>query len=105
MRLLNKIPKLQLNLLKCRAGNTDDMNSNLVNGVFYSPGDMTSMEITAEVYVDRTSVEVCIDNGAYSYSLERKPVLAPKEVIQFWGNQIEVKTLKFTQQNQSGNKT
>jgi fructan beta-fructosidase len=70
------------------------MNSNLVNGVFYSPEDMASMEITADVYVDRTFVEVFIDNGAYSYSLERKPVSAPKEVIQFWGNQIEAKNLE-----------
>lgn len=71
-----------------------DINSNLVNGVFYSPEDMTSMEITADIYVDRTSVEVFIDNGAYSYSLERNPVSASKEIIQFWGNQIEVKNLE-----------
>jgi fructan beta-fructosidase len=72
-----------------------DLNSNLVNGVFYSPEDMTSMEITADIYVDRTSIEVFIDNGSYSYSLERKPVSSAKESLLFWGNQIEVKNLEL----------
>lgn len=72
-----------------------DMNSNLVNGVFYSPEDMTSMEITADIYVDRTTVEVFIDNGAYSYSLQRKPVSDAKEALNFWGNRIEVKNLEI----------
>lgn len=68
-----------------------DLNANRVNGVFYSPEDMTSMEVTADIYVDRTSIEVFIDGGAYSYSLERKPVSTAKEGIQFWGNRIDVK--------------
>lgn len=72
-----------------------DLNSNLVNGVFYSPKDMTSMEITADIYVDRTSIEVFIDNGAYSYSLERKPVSTNKDGLLFWGNRIEVKNLEL----------
>ncbi|GAB3994959.1 glycoside hydrolase family 32 protein [Spirosoma daeguense] len=72
-----------------------DMNSNLVNGVFYSPEDMTSMEITADIYVDRTSIEVFIDGGAYSYSLERKPVANNQEGLKFWGNRIDVKELKL----------
>lgn len=70
-----------------------DLNANLINGVFYSPEDMTSMEVSADIYVDRTSVEVFIDGGAYSYSLERKPVATNKEGLRFWGNQIEVKNL------------
>ncbi len=69
-----------------------DLNSNRVNGVFYSPEDMTSMEITADIYVDRTSVEVFIDNGAYSYSFERKPNNS-KDGLVFWGNNIEIKDL------------
>ncbi|QPH39334.1 glycoside hydrolase family 32 protein [Pedobacter endophyticus] len=71
-----------------------DMNFNLVNGVFYSPEDMTSMEISADIYIDRTSVEVFIDNGAYSYSLERKPDAKSTEGFQFWGNNVEIKDLK-----------
>lgn len=72
-----------------------DMNSNLVNGVFYSPEDMTSMEITADIYVDRTTAEVFIDNGAYSYSLQRKRDPGAKEALNFWGNRIEVKKLEI----------
>lgn len=71
-----------------------DMNSNLVNGVFYSPEDMTSMEITADILIDKTSVEVYIDNGAYSYSMERKPNIKNKEGFHFWGNNIEVRNLE-----------
>src|SRR5699024_10792287 len=48
-----------------------DLNANKVNGVFYSPNDKTSMEITADVYIDKTSVEVFTDEGAYSYSMEK----------------------------------
>ncbi|QHV96483.1 DUF4980 domain-containing protein [Spirosoma endbachense] len=72
-----------------------DLNANLVNGVFYSSETMTSMELTADLYVDRTSIEVFIDGGAYSYSIERKPVSTAKEALQFWGNRIEVKDLKL----------
>lgn len=72
-----------------------DMNSNRVNGVFYSPADCTSMEITADILIDRTSVEVFIDNGAYSYSMERKPHNDNNEGFHFWGNNIEIKNLKL----------
>ena len=71
-----------------------DMNSNRVNGVFYSPEDMTSMEITADIILDKTSVEVYIDGGAYSYSMERRPDMKNKEGFHFWGNNIEVKDLE-----------
>ncbi|GAB4025959.1 hypothetical protein GCM10028809_08560 [Spirosoma gilvum] len=72
-----------------------DLNANLVNGVFYSPETMTSMELTADIYVDRTSIEVFIDGGAYSYSLERKPVSGAKENLEFWGNRIEIRDFKL----------
>jgi fructan beta-fructosidase len=71
-----------------------DINFNLVNGVFYSPEDMTSMEISADIYIDRTSIEVFIDGGAYSYSMERRPDTKNTEGFHFWGNNIEVKELK-----------
>ena len=71
-----------------------DMNGNKVNDVFYSPEDMTSMEITADVILDKTSVEVFIDNGAYSYSMERKAHGGNRDGFHFWGNNIEVKELK-----------
>jgi fructan beta-fructosidase len=76
-----------------------DMNFNRVNGVFYSPEDRTSMEITADIFVDKTSVEVFIDGGAYSYSMERKPHPGNKEGFHFFGNNIEVKSLEVYQMN------
>jgi fructan beta-fructosidase len=70
-----------------------DMNANRVNGVFYSPDDMTSMEITADIIVDKTSAEVFIDDGAYSFCIERKPYTG-SEGYHFRGNAIEIKDLK-----------
>ena len=70
------------------------MNSNLINGVFYSPDDRTSMELIADIYIDRTSIEVFIDGGAYSYSMKRSPREGNREGLHFWGNNIEVKNLE-----------
>ncbi len=50
-----------------------DMNGTRINGVFYSPEDMTSMELSFDMYIDRTLVEAFIDGGAYSYSMEFRP--------------------------------
>jgi len=72
-----------------------DMNYNRVNDVFYSPEDMTSMKISADIYIDRTSIEVFIDDGAYSYSMERKPASGNTEGLHFWGNNIEVTSLQI----------
>ncbi|MFA6701525.1 MAG: DUF4980 domain-containing protein [Dysgonamonadaceae bacterium] len=70
-----------------------DMNNNTVNGVFYSPEDMTSMEISADIFIDKSSVEVFIDNGAYSYSFERK-INDQNKDFNFWGNNIQIKNLE-----------
>jgi fructan beta-fructosidase len=71
-----------------------DMNFNLINGLFYSPEDMTSMEISADIIIDKTSVEVFIDGGAFSYALERKPEQNNTDGLKFFGNRITVKSLK-----------
>lgn len=71
-----------------------DLNPNLLNGMFYSPEDPTSMELSADIYIDRTSIEVFIDGGAYSYSMERRPNPNNTEGLHFWGNNIEVKDLE-----------
>jgi fructan beta-fructosidase len=71
-----------------------DMNANTINGVFYSSQDMTSMELTADIFIDRTSIEVFIDGGLYSYSMERRPRGDNKEGFHFWGNNMEVKNLE-----------
>lgn len=69
-----------------------DMNWNTVNGVFYSPEDMTSMEISADIIIDKTSVEVFIDGGAYSLSMEKNG-RDLNEGFNFWGNNILIKNL------------
>ena len=71
-----------------------DMNFNQVNGLFYSPEDMTSMEISADIIIDKTSVEVFIDGGAFSYAIERKSDPDNRDGFKFFGNRIEVKSLK-----------
>ncbi len=71
-----------------------DLNPNTVNGVFYSPEDMTSMEISADIIVDRTSFEVFVDGGAYSFSMERRPHGNNKEGYRFYGNNIEIRKLE-----------
>lgn len=71
-----------------------DMNSTTLNGHFYSPQDPTSMELSADIYIDRTSIEVFIDGGLYSYSMERRPDNNNKEGFHFWGNRVEVKELE-----------
>jgi fructan beta-fructosidase len=71
-----------------------DMNFNQINGLFYSPEDPTSMEISADIIIDRTSVEVFIDGGAFSYAIERKSDPENKDGFRFFGNRIEVKSLK-----------
>ena len=38
-----------------------DMSFSQVNGLFYSPEDRTSLEITADIIIDKTSVEVFVD--------------------------------------------
>jgi len=70
-----------------------DLNFNTVNGVFYSPENMTSMEVTADIFLDKTSVELFIDDGAYSCSFERKKDHR-KEGFRFWGNNIRIKSLR-----------
>ena len=71
-----------------------DMNFNLINGLFYSPDDRTSMEISADIILDKTSVEVFVDGGAFSYSMERKADPTNKEGFKFFGNTVEIKNLK-----------
>ena len=69
-----------------------DMNRNTVNGTFYSPEDIGSMELTFLALIDRTSVEVFIDGGAYSYVMERRNHNGSG--FNFWGTNIMVKNLE-----------
>ena len=40
----------------------------LFNGAFYSTEDITGLSFPVEIYIDRTGVEVFIDNGLYTWS-------------------------------------
>lgn len=71
-----------------------DMNGNTLNGRFYSPQDPTSMELSADIYIDRTTIEVFIDGGIYSYSMERRPQAGNAEGFVFHGNRITVTNLE-----------
>lgn len=69
-----------------------DMNGNRVNGTFYSPENMTSMELSVDMIVDRSIAEVFVDNGAYVHYVERRT--NNDDGYMFWGNNIEIKSLK-----------
>lgn len=71
-----------------------NMNSNTVNGVFYSPQDPTSTEITADIYLDRTSAEVFVDGGLYSYSMGRTVPSGDDARFRLDGNRVTVKSLE-----------
>lgn len=72
-----------------------DLNANTLNGRFYAPEQPTDMRLRADVYIDRTSVEVFIDGGRYSYSLERRAEPGNDEGFRFHGNRIRVAELEL----------
>lgn len=75
-----------------------DLNRNTLNGQFYSPQDPTSLSLTMDIYIDRASVEVFIDDGLYSYSMERQMNASPgsaTEGFEFWGTDISVTDLQL----------
>ena len=71
-----------------------DMNFNTVNGVFYSPEEPTSMELSVDILIDKTSVEVFVDDGAYSFSLQLETRPARRDGLQFWGNRPEILSIE-----------
>ncbi len=71
-----------------------DLNYNKLNDAFYSPDDPTSMEITADIYIDKTSIEVFVDEGAFTLVMPRTPVESNEEGFHFWGNNITIKNLE-----------
>lgn len=77
-----------------------DLNRNTLNGQFYSPQDPTSLSLTMDIYIDRTSIEVFIDDGLYSYSMERRRAIgaAQKTIpkgFEFWGSDISVTDIRL----------
>ena len=77
-----------------------DLNRNTLNGQFYSPQDPTSLSLTMDIFVDRTSIEVFIDDGLYSYSMERRRAIStPQKPVtrgfEFWGADINVTNIQL----------
>ena len=77
-----------------------DLNHNTLNGQFYSPQDPTSLSLTMDIYIDLTSIEVFIDDGLYSYSMERKRAIStPRNPVakglEFWGADINVTDIQL----------
>ena len=69
-----------------------DLNRNTINGNFYSPEDIGSMELSFDILLDSTSAEVYIDGGAFSYVMERRA--HNDSGFNFWGTNIMVKNLE-----------
>ena len=77
-----------------------DLNRNTLNGQFYSPQDPTSLSLTMDIYIDRTSIEVFIDDGLYSFSMDRKRTIStPQRPVtkgfEFWGSDINVTDIQL----------
>jgi levanase/fructan beta-fructosidase len=70
-----------------------DTNQNTLNGQFFSPLTPGSLDLDLEVYIDRTSVEVFVDGGLYSYSFERH-LSDNHDGLQFWGRETTVHNLQ-----------
>lgn len=71
-----------------------DLNGTTVNGWFYSPQDPTSTELTADIFIDRTSIEVFIDGGLFSYSMGRELRDGTHDEFRFHGNRVTIKSLE-----------
>ena len=70
-----------------------DMNRNTVNGTFYSPEEIGSMDLSFDIILDSTSAEVFIDGGALSLVMELHR--RNGDGLNFWGNNIKVKHLQL----------
>lgn len=71
-----------------------DLNGNRLNGEFYASDKPGSMDLDADIYVDRGIVEVYIDGGLFSYSMKRDVKSTNPEGYVFWGNNLELKNLE-----------
>lgn len=69
-----------------------DLNGNRLNGEFYAADRPGAMDITADIFVDRSVVEVFIDGGAFSYSMRRDG--REDKGYEIWGNQVRVKNIE-----------
>ena len=59
-----------------------------------------TLSLTMDIYIDLTSIEVFIDDGLYSYSMERKRAIStPRNPaakgLEFWGADINVTDIQL----------
>lgn len=78
-----------------------DLNGNRLNGDFYATEQPGSLTLDADVYVDRSVVEVFIDGGRYSYSFGRDVKRNQGSSYSIYGNQVKVKRLEVYRLRQS----
>lgn len=72
-----------------------DLNFNRVNGFHYSQTDFSDKLVSADIIIDRTTIQVFFDGGGLSYCLQREPQTGNTQGFSFWGHQtIEVKGLE-----------
>ena len=73
-----------------------DMNGNRLNGNDYSPQDPTSMQLDVDIYLDRSVVEVFVEDGLLSFAFGRNTpgVNCRAEDFHFQGNRLTIKSLE-----------
>lgn len=71
-----------------------NLSFNMLNGMFYSPQNPTSMKLTADIYMDRSSFEIFFDEGVFSYYVERQGKAGNLDGFKFWGNNLIVTSLE-----------
>ena len=70
-----------------------DANHDRLCGHLFFAQDPTSLSLEADIYIDRTSVEVFVDGGLFSYSLRRDDGKT-EGGFRFWGPKITVRDLQ-----------
>ncbi len=90
---LDKASKAGLNLMN-QAIIDYNLSHNKINNVFYVPENPISLELTADIIIDKTSIEVYIDNGRYSYSISRNSANKKGE-LNFWSYRCNLKIIEL----------
>lgn len=81
-----------------------DMNSNRLNGNDYSPQDPTSMLLDVDIYLDRSVIEVFVEDGMLSFAFGRNTpgVNCKAEDFSFRGNRLTIKSLEVYRMQPDG---
>lgn len=75
-----------------------DLNGTTFNGHFYSPQNPVSMDINADIFIDRGVAEVFIDNGLFSDSMGLNPFIENAK-FNLRGNNLEIYSLEILKVN------